>query len=1012
MKSDRPIYSLANLLGVLAIALHPHVAFGASKVQAAAKAPTVTVTSPVSGTTATAPASMTVSASAVASSGSIAKVTFYTGNTVIGSDTVAPYSIAWNNVPAGNYVLTAVATDNRGTSAASIGVNVSVNAPSAPPAPLVPVVSLTSPVSGSQFTASASISATAQASESGGSISKVVLYLGAQSQTRLTAPYTATWQNVPAGSYQMYAVATDGAGASKTSAAVTVNVTNPNAPPAVALTAPANGATFVAPATIKLTANASDSDGTVSRVDFYAGATLVGSATAAPFSATWSSVPVGSYSFTAVATDNAGASTRSAAVGATIAPAATAVPVVSLISPANGSHFAAPAAITATAQASEAGGTISSVTLFLVGSDVPKTVATAPYSATWQNMPAGTYAMYALATDQAGVTTKSATISITLDTATTSNVAPTVNITAPANATTYVAPATVNLTASTSDSDGTVAKVDFYAGTTLVGTATTAPYARTWSNVAAGTYSITAVATDNGGATTRSAPVSVTVNASSSANVAPTVSLTAPASGTTYVAPATVYLTASANDSDGTVSKVDFYAGATLVGSTTKAPYAGTWSNVAAGSYSMTVVATDNSGAATRSAAVSITVNAGTSVLPPGGTDPLVQPSNLVYQGAFRVPGGLHAGGRANQGFEYGGAVIAHNPARDSLFMTGHDWDQFVGEISIPAIINGPLASLATAAVLQPLTDVTEGLLPAINPTDTNAQKIGGLVPYLGKLYVSAYSYYDGAKTQVLSHFTSGVDLSVKGDVTGPFQVGTLPLSNQSPSSDAGFVSGYMGLVPSAWQATLGGPVLTGQCCIAIVSRTSFGPAAFGIDPTQLGVQLPLPAASLVYYPITNTLANWDATSTLFNGSTKMNGVVFPTGTRSVLFFGRQGVGQFCYGFGTSIQSLDRTLDPNGVMYCYDPDDSSKGTHGYPYVYQVWAYDANNMAAVRSGQMQPWAVKPYATWPLNLPYSTFGAAHALAATYDALTGRIFLSQTGWGADGALPIVHVFKVQIP
>jgi hypothetical protein len=91
------------------------------------------------------------------------------------------------------------------------------------------------------------------------------------------------------------------------------------------------------------------------------------------------------------------------------------------------------------------------------------------------------------------------------------NVPPTVTLTAPANGATFTAPATVTLTASASDSDGTVAKVDFYAGSTPLGTATAAPYGYTWTNVAAGTYTLTAVATDNLGATTTSAAVTVTV---------------------------------------------------------------------------------------------------------------------------------------------------------------------------------------------------------------------------------------------------------------------------------------------------------------------------------------------------------------------------------------------------------------------------------------------------------------------------------------------------------------------
>jgi regulation of enolase protein 1 (concanavalin A-like superfamily) len=94
----------------------------------------------------------------------------------------------------------------------------------------------------------------------------------------------------------------------------------PNTPPSVTLTSPANGAIMTAPATVTLTASASDTDGTIARVDFFAGSTLVGSATAAPYSATWSNLPAGTYSLTASATDNSNATTTSSPVSLTINP--------------------------------------------------------------------------------------------------------------------------------------------------------------------------------------------------------------------------------------------------------------------------------------------------------------------------------------------------------------------------------------------------------------------------------------------------------------------------------------------------------------------------------------------------------------------------------------------------------------------------------------------------------------------------------------------------------------------
>src|SRR5260370_9154585 len=57
-----------------------------------------------------------------------------------------------------------------------------------------------------------------------------------------------------------------------------------NMPPTVSVTSPANGATLMAPANITITASASDSDGTISKIDFYQGTTLIGTDTIAPYS--------------------------------------------------------------------------------------------------------------------------------------------------------------------------------------------------------------------------------------------------------------------------------------------------------------------------------------------------------------------------------------------------------------------------------------------------------------------------------------------------------------------------------------------------------------------------------------------------------------------------------------------------------------------------------------------------------------------------------------------------------
>jgi hypothetical protein len=184
------------------------------------------------------------------------------------------------------------------------------------------------------------------------------------------------------------------------------------------------------------------------------------------------------------------------------------------------------------------------------------------------------------------------------------NQAPTVTLTAPLAGAQFTAPAGIQLSATAADIDGTVSKVEYYAGTSLVASATAAPFTATWSGVEAGSYQLTAVATDNSGAAGTSAAAAVTVVVP---NNAPTVSLTAPAGEVTFPAGSTVNLSAAAADLDGTVSKVEFFTGTTLVGTATASPYNFAWVNVPAGSHTLTAKATDNSGAATTSAAVQIT---------------------------------------------------------------------------------------------------------------------------------------------------------------------------------------------------------------------------------------------------------------------------------------------------------------------------------------------------------------------------------------------------------------------
>ena len=92
-------------------------------------------------------------------------------------------------------------------------------------------------------------------------------------------------------------------------------------------------------------------------------------------------------------------------------------------------------------------------------------------------------------------------------------------------------------------------------------------------------------------------------------SVAPTVSLTSPSNGAGFTSPAKISLAANAADADGTVARVEFFNGATRLGEDTTAPYTSQWNVGAAGRYTLTARATDNSGAMTTSSQAIITVS-------------------------------------------------------------------------------------------------------------------------------------------------------------------------------------------------------------------------------------------------------------------------------------------------------------------------------------------------------------------------------------------------------------------
>ena len=184
------------------------------------------------------------------------------------------------------------------------------------------------------------------------------------------------------------------------------------------------------------------------------------------------------------------------------------------------------------------------------------------------------------------------------------NQPPSVSITNPVEGAVFNPGTDITVSATASD-DGSVARVDFFANGSPVGSASSAPYTVTISSPPVGTYALTAVAVDNLGASTTSSPIHVSVQAG---NLPPTVAITNLVDGQTVFAGTNLLLAASATDADGSVSQVQFFTNGVPVGTVTAPPYQVFLNNLAVGSYAITAIATDNLGATGSSPVINLNV--------------------------------------------------------------------------------------------------------------------------------------------------------------------------------------------------------------------------------------------------------------------------------------------------------------------------------------------------------------------------------------------------------------------
>ncbi|HLA71165.1 MAG TPA: Ig-like domain-containing protein [Steroidobacteraceae bacterium] len=579
-------------------------------------APTVSLTAPSNGATLSGTA--TLSANAADNVG-VAGVQFRVDGANVGAeDATSPFSIQWNTSGAGNgsHQITAVARDSVGNTTTSAAVTVTVTSGDVQ----APTVSLTAPANGATVSGTTPVSANAADNVGVVGVQFKVdgTNLGAEDTT---SPYSVQWNTTTAapGSHQLTAVARDLAGNSATSAPAVVTVNNADGTaPVVSLTSPANGATVSAAATVS--ADASDNVGIVGVQFRLDGNSLGAEDLTAPYSISWTTTGTnnGSHQLTATARDAAGNTTTSAARTVTVSNSSgdSQAPSVSLTAPANGATVSG--SLSVTANASDNVGVVG-VQFKVDGVNFGTEDTSATYSRTWDSLSVsnGTHSLTAVARDAAGNTRTSAARTVTVSNSSGDSQAPTVSLTAPANGASVSG--SLSVTASATDNVGVVG-VQFRVDGVNFGTEdTSATYSRTWDSlsVSNGTHSLTAIARDAAGNTTTSAARTVTVSNSSGDSQAPTVSLTAPASGATVSG--SISVTASASDNVGVVGVQFRLDGNSLGAEDLTAPYSVSWTTTGTsnGTHQLTATARDAGGrtaTATRSVTVNNTGGGGTSL--------------------------------------------------------------------------------------------------------------------------------------------------------------------------------------------------------------------------------------------------------------------------------------------------------------------------------------------------------------------------------------------------------------
>jgi hypothetical protein len=398
-----------------------------------------------------------------------------------------------------------------------------------------------------------------------------------------------------------------------------------------------------------------------------------------------------------------------------------------------------------------------------------------------------------------------------------------------------------------------------------------------------------------------------------------------------------------------------------------------------------------------------------TPTLTPVASERLIQPTDLTYLGVFRLPDGPE-----EIGWGYSGAAMTYYPHGDpggpadgypgSIFATGHDWNQYVSEISIPVPIISPdkdVEDLNTATTLQDFQNIRGDLFGEFELPRAGLEYL----PAQGeqttdKLYFCWAQHMGDAETNP-SHGWCELDLS-SPQTAGAWRIGDYW---NYVTTD------YIFAIPQQWADanTPGMYLATGR--FRDGGQGARGPSLLAYGPWNEG-NPPAPNSTLSAVPLllyTDVTAEDGFTMDNYHHSDGWSGGAWLTaGDKSaVVFVGTKGLGDCWYGFANGVVWPDEPPYPPVP----DPPYNQRGWWSTGFEGQIIFYDPAELAAVARGEMEPYEPQPYATLQIDEYLydidSTQPWYYVGAASFDRERGLLYVFEPL--ADGDKSLIHVWAV---